>query len=209
MLAFETEMVNVNHEEKKHQALDTRELKITVLGGGGVGKSSLVLRLITSTFNDYYDPTIEDSYRKQVIIDCKPVLLDILDTAGQEEYSAMQDQWIRYSQAFLLVYAINSKHSFDEIDMMRHKILRILEDVDVAIVVAGNKCDLEDERQVHNDELLSYCRMIDVPCFETSAKDKINVEEAFYQCYREWFNINQIKYINKGKKRKKKKEQAK
>ena len=54
------------------------------MGGGGVGKSSLTIRLVTDNFLDEYDPTIEDSYRKQVSIDDKPVLLDILDTAGQE-----------------------------------------------------------------------------------------------------------------------------
>lgn len=68
------------------------EYKITVLGSGGVGKSALTIRLITGTYEANYDPTIEDSYRKQVSIDDEPALLDILDTAGQEEYSALQDQ---------------------------------------------------------------------------------------------------------------------
>ena len=68
------------------------EYKITVLGSGGVGKSALTIRLITGTYEANYDPTIEDSYRKQVQIDGQPALLDILDTAGQEEYAALQDQ---------------------------------------------------------------------------------------------------------------------
>jgi small GTP-binding protein len=50
--------------------------------------------LIQNHFIDEYDPTIEDSYRKQVTIDEETCLLDILDTAGQEEYSAMRDQCI-------------------------------------------------------------------------------------------------------------------
>ena len=50
--------------------------------------------MVTDDFLDEYDPTIEDSYRKQVQIDGKPALLDILDTAGQEEFSSIQDQWI-------------------------------------------------------------------------------------------------------------------
>ena len=66
--------------------------KIVVVGGGGVGKSALTIQLIQNQFVTEYDPTIEDSYRKQVTIDEETCLLDILDTAGQEEYSAMRDQ---------------------------------------------------------------------------------------------------------------------
>lgn len=61
-----------------------------MVGGGGVGKSALTIQLIQNHFIDEYDPTIEDSYRKQVSIDDETCLLDILDTAGQEEYSAMR-----------------------------------------------------------------------------------------------------------------------
>ena len=74
------------------------EYKLVVVGGGGVGKSALTIQLIQNHFVDEYDPTIEDSYRKQVTIDEEVCLLDILDTAGQEEYSAMRDQ-VRESRA--------------------------------------------------------------------------------------------------------------
>jgi len=97
------------------------EYKITVLGGGGVGKSALTIRLITGTYEANYDPTIEDSYRKQVQIDNEPALMDILDTAGQEEYAALQDQWIREGDGFLIVYAINATESFTEAEVIRQK----------------------------------------------------------------------------------------
>lgn len=64
-----------------------RELKLVVVGGGGVGKSALTIQFSQNHFVDEYDPTIEDSYRKQCMIDNEMVLLDVLDTAGQEEYS--------------------------------------------------------------------------------------------------------------------------
>eukprot|EP00968_Pinguiococcus_pyrenoidosus_P011283 scaffold903_cov262-Pinguiococcus_pyrenoidosus.AAC.18 len=73
----------------------SEDYKLVVLGGGGVGKSALTIRLITDNFLEEYDPTIEDSYRKTMKIDGIEAVLDILDTAGQEEYSSMQDQWIR------------------------------------------------------------------------------------------------------------------
>ena len=69
----------------------------------GVGKSALVIRFVSDHFVDEYDPTIEDSYRKQFLIDDAACLLDILDTAGQEEYSAMRDQYMRTSEGFVIV----------------------------------------------------------------------------------------------------------
>ena len=78
------------------------EYKLVIVGGGGVGKSALTIQLIQNHFIDEYDPTIEDSYRKQVTIDEETCLLDILDTAGQEEYSAMRDQ-VRAQRAIVIV----------------------------------------------------------------------------------------------------------
>ncbi|EPQ16351.1 GTPase HRas [Myotis brandtii] len=89
------------------------EYKLVVVGAGGVGKSALTIQLIQNHFVDEYDPTIEDSYRKQVVIDGETCLLDILDTAGQEEYSAMRDQYMRTGEGFLCVFAINNTKSFE------------------------------------------------------------------------------------------------
>ncbi len=111
------------------------------------------------------DPTIEDSYRKQVTIDDETCLLDILDTAGQEEYSAMRDQYMRTGQGFILVYAITSRSSFDEIVTFREQIKRVKDKDKVPMVLVGNKCDLEPERQVTTAEGTSSC---------TSSKQPIN-----------------------------------
>ena len=138
------------------------EYKLVIVGGGGVGKvifvepfsfsqkhskffifqSALTIQLIQNHFIDEYDPTIEDSYRKQVTIDDETCLLDILDTAGQEEYSAMRDQYMRTGQGFILVYAITSRSSFDEIVNFREQILRVKDKDRVPMVLVGNKCDL-------------------------------------------------------------------
>ena len=91
------------------------EYKLVVVGAGGVGKSALTIQLIQNHFVDEYDPTIEDSYRKQVVIDGETCLLDILDTAGQEEYSAMRDQYMRTGEGFLIVFAVNNAKSFEDI----------------------------------------------------------------------------------------------
>jgi len=161
------------------------EYKLVVVGGGGVGKSALTIQLIQNHFVDEYDPTIEDSYRKQVIIDDETCLLDILDTAGQEEYSAMRDQYMRTGEGFLLVYSITSRNSFEEVSAFRDQIIRCKDLERVPIALVGNKSDLESERQVSAAEGKELAKSFGCPCLETSAKTRVNVEEAFYDLVRE------------------------
>lgn len=157
-----------------------KEYKLVVVGGGGVGKSALTIQLIQSHFVDEYDPTIEDSYRKQCTVDNEQVMLDILDTAGQEEYLAMREQYMRTGEGFLLVYAINSRNSLDELQVFYEQIQRVKDSDNVPVLVVGNKSDLEIERQVSYEEGVAFAKSLGCPFLETSAKQRINVEEAFY-----------------------------
>jgi GTPase KRas protein len=161
------------------------EYKLVIVGGGGVGKSALTIQLIQNHFVDEYDPTIEDSYRKQVTIDDETCLLDILDTAGQEEYSAMRDQYMRTGQGFMLVYSITSRSSFDEIASFREQILRVKDRESVPMIIVGNKSDLDHERQVTTVEGRDLAKSFGCPFMETSAKTRVNVEDAFYELVRE------------------------
>ena len=194
-------IINIRYNQKnqketpgKHKFISThihtmlREYKLVVVGGGGVGKSALTIQLIQSHFVDEYDPTIEDSYRKQCTIDDQQVLLDVLDTAGQEEYLAMREQYMRTGEGFLLVYSINSLNSFQELNSFYDQILRVKDSDNVPVLVVGNKCDLEMERQVSYEDGLALANSFNCPFLETSAKQRINVEEAFYGLVR---NINQ------------------
>jgi len=162
-----------------------REYKLVVVGGGGVGKSALTIQFIQSHFVDEYDPTIEDSYRKQCTIDDEVALLDVLDTAGQEEYSAMREQYMRTGEGFLLVYSITSRSSFDEISTFQQQILRVKDRDYFPIIVVGNKCDLENERQVSSQEGRDIAKTWNCRFIETSAKSRINVDEAFHNLVRE------------------------
>ncbi|KAL1765642.1 hypothetical protein HispidOSU_012740 [Sigmodon hispidus] len=98
------------------------EYKLVVVGAGGVGKSALTIQLIQNHFVDEYDPTIEDSYRKQVVIDGETCLLDILDTADQEECSAMRDQYMRTEEGFLCVFAINNTNHLKIFTIIENKL---------------------------------------------------------------------------------------
>ncbi|MCJ8747359.1 hypothetical protein PDJAM_G00152480 [Pangasius djambal] len=160
------------------------EYKLVVVGAGGVGKSALTIQLIQNHFVDEYDPTIEDSYRKQVVIDGETCLLDILDTAGQEEYSAMRDQYMRTGEGFLCVFAINNTKSFEDIHQYREQIKRVKDSDDVPMVLVGNKCDLP-ARTVDTRQAQELARSYGIPYIETSAKTRQGVEDAFYTLVRE------------------------
>ena len=116
--------------------------KLVVVGAEAVGKSALTIQLITNHFVDDHDPTIEDSYRKQVLIDKEICLLDILDTAGQEDLSVMHDQQIRTGEGFILVLDVTNAKSFEAIPHYREQIKKVKEDENMPMVLVGNKCDL-------------------------------------------------------------------
>ncbi|CRL05543.1 CLUMA_CG018207, isoform A [Clunio marinus] len=160
------------------------EYKLVVVGAGGVGKSALTIQLIQNHFVDEYDPTIEDSYRKQVVIDGETCLLDILDTAGQEEYSAMRDQYMRTGEGFLLVFAVNSAKSFEDIGTYREQIKRVKDAEEVPMVLVGNKCDLQ-AWAVDMNQARDVAKQYGVPFVETSAKTRMGVDDAFYTLVRE------------------------
>ena len=160
------------------------QIKLVMLGGGGVGKSCLTIQFTANHFMEEYDPTIEDSYRKQVNIDDQTYLLDILDTGGREEYSALRDQYTRDGKAFLFVYSITSQNSLQYIQGYVEQVMRAKNTDRVCGVLCGNKSDLGEERQVIFEEGADLARKFELSFFETSAKNRVNVEEAFFQAVR-------------------------
>ena len=97
--------------------IEMREYKIVVLGSGGVGKSALTVQFVQGIFVEKYDPTIEDSYRKQVEVDGQQCMLEILDTAGTEQFTAMRDLYMKNGQGFVLVYSITAQSTFNDLQV--------------------------------------------------------------------------------------------
>ena len=109
---------------------------------------SLIILFFQSYFVTDYDPTIEDSYTKQCVIDDDVARLDILDTAGQEEFSAMREQYMRSGEGFLLVFSLTERQSFEEVYKFHKQVLRVKDRDEFPMLIVGNKADMDRQRQV-------------------------------------------------------------
>ncbi|KAI9522281.1 Ras- protein Rap-2a [Dissostichus eleginoides] len=162
-----------------------REYKVVVLGSGGVGKSALTVQFVTGSFIEKYDPTIEDFYRKEIEVDSSPSVLEILDTAGTEQFASMRDLYIKNGQGFILVYSLVNQQSFQDIKPMRDQIIRVKRYERVPMILVGNKVDLEGEREVSSGEGKALAQEWSCPFIETSAKNKGSVDELFAEIVRQ------------------------
>ncbi|GAB5576807.1 ras-related protein M-Ras isoform X1 [Prionailurus iriomotensis] len=161
--------------------------KLVVVGDGGVGKSALTIQFFQKIFVPDYDPTIEDSYLKHTEIDNQWAILDVLDTAGQEEFSAMREQYMRTGDGFLIVYSVTDKASFEHVDRFHQLILRVKDSRVISDDPRGQqgRSDAFEEnhqgtRKRNGDQTQS------IPYIETSAKDPpLNVDKAFHDLVRD------------------------
>jgi len=159
-----------------------QEHKIIVVGAGGAGKSALTQMFMYGNFVEEYDPTTADSYRKIINVDNEKCQLDILDTAGQEEY--MRDNYYRLGEGFLIVYSIIERTTFDAASRFYDHILQVKGKEEVPLILVGSKCDLDSDRDVPKADGDALGKKWNVPFFETSAKTRVNVDEVFLELVR-------------------------
>lgn len=162
-----------------------RKYKIVLLGEGGVGKSALTMQFVSHCFLDYHDPTIEDAYQRQAVIDGESGLLDILDTAGQQEFTAMREQYMRSGEGFVIMYSITDRQSFREVSQAKKQIERLRRSEDIPMVLVANKTDLESKREVTTEEGQALAQEFDCPFFETSAALRQFVDDVFHSLIRQ------------------------
>ncbi|CAD5221028.1 unnamed protein product [Bursaphelenchus xylophilus] len=159
--------------------------KMVVIGEGGVGKSSLTIQFFQKQFLDYYDPTIEDQYIQHCEVDGQWVMLDVLDTAGQEEFSAMREQYMRNGRGFMLVYSVTDEQSFENARKLYHQVLRVKDKTEYPVLLVANKVDLINHRKVSEQRGRALADELKLPYIETSAKDPpVNVDSAFHELVR-------------------------
>ena len=154
--------------------------QIIVIGEGSVGKSALCLRFVKGEFNIEYNPTIEDSYSKDVAVSSgSNVTLSIIDTAGQEEYISLREQYYIKGDGFVLVYSIENKNSFNSLKTHREQILGLRTGRNSVMILAGNKSDLEQQRLIPTEDGQKMADEWGIPFIETSACKDTNVTELF------------------------------
>uniref|UniRef100_A0A2K5XJ72 Small monomeric GTPase n=2 Tax=Mandrillus leucophaeus TaxID=9568 RepID=A0A2K5XJ72_MANLE len=120
--------------------------KVITVGSASAGKAAVTLQFMYDEFVEDYELTKEGTYQKKIVLDGERVQIDILETAGQEDYAAIRDSHFRSREGFLCVFSITEMESFAATADFREQILRI-KDENVPFLLAGNKSDLEDKRR--------------------------------------------------------------
>jgi len=158
-------------------------LKVIILGDSGVGKTSLMNQYVNKKFSNQYKATIgADFLTKEVVVDDRVVTMQIWDTAGQERFQSLGVAFYRGADSCVLVFDVNVAKTFENLDSWRDEFLIQAGPRDpdnFPFVVLGNKIDL-DSRVVSQKRALAWCQAKgNIPYFETSAKEGLNVEQAF------------------------------
>jgi len=161
-----------------------RKRKIAVLGSRSVGKSSLVIQFIENHFVESYYLPIEATFQKSVNYKGVEYECDIIDTAGQDEYSILNSKHAIGIHGYVLVYSVNSRNSFDMIQIVYDKIIDFCGMNEIPCVIVGSKTDLE-ARQVKPKEGEELAKVNKAAWVETSAKNDVNVGKVFELCLAE------------------------
>ena len=171
--------------------------KLIVIGDSGVGKSCLTNNAVKNIFDDAYNATVGfEFFTFNVKINGKIIKLQIWDTCGQELYRSLITNFYRNSSLAIMVYAINSKESFENIEMWLRE-LRTHSNPDAKVFLIGNKIDLENQRQVEKEKGEQFCKENKLNLFmESSAKTGVNAQNIFIQAAKTLYDD----YINYQKK---------
>ncbi|ELP94117.1 hypothetical protein EIN_184940 [Entamoeba invadens IP1] len=161
----------------------TVNYKIILLGSGSVGKSAIAAQYVKNMFLKKYEPTIEDISNKTIEVDGIMVHLEIFDTAGADQFLTMQDLYIKEGDGFILVFSWASVGTFQELEKILQHVIDVKESMkqtDIPIVIAGNKCDLEeDQKTVTMVDAQDFATNKKCMFMETSAKTTKNISEMF------------------------------
>ncbi|KAK8477980.1 hypothetical protein V6N13_002547 [Hibiscus sabdariffa] len=157
------------------------QAKLVLLGDMGTGKTSLVLRFVKGQFSDYQESTIGAAFFTQVLsLNEATIKFDIWDTAGQERYHSLAPMYYRGAAAAIVVYDITSLESFERAKKWVQELQR-RGNMNLITFLVANKVDLEEKREVGNEEGELYAKENGFSFLETSAKTAQNVNELFYE----------------------------
>jgi len=153
--------------------------KIAVMGFQNVGKSSLCVQFVDGVFVSTYDPTIENTFQTSVKVGGDQYALELIDTAGQDEFSDFPEQYSMGIHGYILVYSITNERSLTTVRDLYRKLLDIKGRVNVPVVLVGNKTDLANSRVVTTDAGRRLAEGWGAVFVEVTAKSRENVTDVF------------------------------
>ncbi|KAH0796071.1 small GTP-binding protein [Histomonas meleagridis] len=179
------------------------DFSVMMLGSGPSGKSAITIRFVQDFFEANFDPIIEHVYRRTIKIDDKNIQFSILDIGGSDDFSALRISFRRKANAFIIVYAIDSRWSFEGVKSWYRDIKLNRGIILDPVFLCGNKCDQEDVRVVSKTEGEDLAKKLGATFFETSALNNTNITEMFTELAKEILNRkNYMTQANQAKKEK-------
>ena len=153
--------------------------KIIIIGDLASGKTNILAKYLTNTFEPNSTPTIGVEMKvKDFKIKEDLVKAQFWDTAGQEKYDSLTTSYYKGAKGALIVYDITQKSSFDKIESLLKK-LRDNSNKNVSVILVGNKCDLEDNREVLKEDGEELAKKLKIKFMEVSAKTGENLDKLF------------------------------
>ncbi len=154
--------------------------KIVLLGSEGVGKSAITIKYLRNKFIEDYDPTIEEIYRKDIIIGEELQTIQIHDTAGHEEFNILNEKYIKNGDGFIFIYSVTNEESFRIIKEYYNSVKTLINKKRIHCVLIGNKRDLYNDRVVDISEGEQLAMNYNCEFYETSAKlDTVRLDVIF------------------------------
>ena len=143
------------------------------------------MQYLNGKFIPDYDPTIEETYRKDIIVDGEPYTIEIIDTAGQEEYIFTYTKYIKSGDGFIFVYSVTNKVSFNKIKDIYEMAKNIKEVNDFPLIIVGNKEDLNNNRVISKNQGKKLAIEFNCLFYETSALCNTNIQKIFNSIVKE------------------------
>ena len=175
--------------------------KIMLIGDSAVGKSSLMMRFCDEKFNPTFFPTIGVDFKIKTFAE-ESIKLQIWDTAGQERFKAITNAYYRGAHGIIVVFDVANRQSFNNVENWLADIDN-LKTKNVVRLLVGNKCDLNDEREVSQNEASRFAENAGMKYIETSAKNDTNVQKAMKslneEMKKEFVNVKKLQKQKENK----------
>ncbi len=187
----------VDHLPFRGKRMDFLGINVAILGDGAAGKTAILQRWRKNVFSEQHSPTVSDVFEEQVHRqeETSDINLKIYDTAGSLAFPAMNRITIMHSDAFVVVYAVNSEKSFKAAKRLVEEVKDIKTDR-IPCVVVGNKSDLHDTREVSFEQGLQLAVETKAPFMEVSAKTGLNIHDIFLTLLRRFETLEKLSSVN-------------